>query len=79
MKTSHKILFAFLLLVVVAGVASVYGDVNGDGSVTSADITAVYNYLLTGDDTYLSTCDVNGDGSITSSDITAIYNVLLGN
>ena len=54
-------------------------DVNRDGSVTSADITIIYNYLLTGDQTYLSTSDVNGDGSVTSSDITSIYNILLGN
>lgn len=56
--------------------ASVY-DVNGDGAVTSADVTALYNYLLTGDNTYAATLDVDGDGVITSADITAIYNVLL--
>jgi hypothetical protein len=55
------------------------GDVNGDGNVTVADITALYNYLLNDDETYLSTCDVNGDSEITSSDITAVYNILLGN
>ena len=53
------------------------GDVNGDGNVTAADITALYNYLLNSDETYLSTSDVNGDGNITSGDITAIYNILL--
>lgn len=57
----------------------IYGDVNCDGYVTSADITAVYNYLLNGDETYINTDDVNGDGFITSTDITAIYNILLGN
>lgn len=57
----------------------VYGDVNCDGAVTSADITALYNYLLNGDETYITTSDVNGDGEITSADITAVYNVLLGN
>lgn len=56
--------------------ASVY-DVNGDGAVTSADVTALYDYLLTGDNTYAATLDVDGDGAITSADITAIYNVLL--
>lgn len=55
------------------------GDVNGDGNVTAADITALYNYLLNSDETYLSTSDVNGDGNITSADITAVYNILLGN
>ena len=54
------------------------GDVNGDGAVTSADVTEIYNYLLNGDQTYVETGDVNGDGSITSADITAIYSILLG-
>ncbi len=56
----------------------VYGDVDGDGVVTSVDITCIYNYLLNGDTTYVATSDVNGDGSITSVDITCIYNILLG-
>jgi hypothetical protein len=55
------------------------GDVNGDGSVTAADITALYNYLLNGDMTYFDRSDVNGDGNITSADVTAVYNILLGN
>ena len=59
-------------------VVNIPGDVNGDGSVTSADVTCVYNYLLNSDETFIDTCDVNGDGFITSSDITVIYNILLG-
>ena len=55
------------------------GDVDGDGYVTTVDITAIYNYLLNGDETYLSTSDVDGDGFITTTDITVIYNILLGN
>lgn len=54
-------------------------DVNRDGEVTAADITALYNYLLDGDETFLATSDVNGDGEITSADVTEVYNVLLGN
>ena len=54
-------------------------DVNGDGVVSSVDITIIYNYLLNNDTTYLSTCDVDGDGVISSVDITIIYNNLLGN
>jgi hypothetical protein len=57
----------------------IFGDVNCDGSVTSADVTALYNYLLNGDQTYIATSDVNGDGDITSADITSVYNILLGN
>ena len=57
---------------------TVLGDVNGDGSVTSADVTCLYNYLLNGDETFIATSDVNNDGFITSADITVIYNILLG-
>lgn len=54
------------------------GDVNCDGHVSAVDATAIYNYLLNGDETYKSTCDIDGDGHITSTDITALYNILLG-
>ena len=52
-------------------------DVNQDGEVTGSDVTAVYNYLLNNNTTYLATSDVNGDGEVTGSDVTAIYNYLL--
>ena len=52
-------------------------DVNMDGTVTSADATAVYNYLLNNDPHYRFSADVNGDGIVTSEDLTAIYNYLL--
>ena len=53
-------------------------DVNGDGSVTSTDVTVLYNYLLNDDMIYpASNYDVDGDGHITSVDITEIYNVML--
>lgn len=54
------------------------GDVNGDGNVTAADVTALYNFLLNDDDGSIVNGDVNGDGSITSGDITFVYNILLG-
>ena len=56
------------------------GDVNCDGVVTAADVTAIYDYMLMGDDTYSkSTCDINGDGEITAADVTALYDIMLGN
>ena len=58
---------------------AVPGDVDGDGFVTTVDITAIYNYLLNGDETYIDTSDVDGDGFITTTDITVIYNILRGN
>lgn len=55
----------------------VYGDVNGDGFVTSADITALYTYLLSGDDSDIVNGDQNNDGDITSADVTTVYGILL--
>lgn len=57
----------------------IFGDVNQDGFVTAADITAIYDILLGNSMDYYETADVNGDGSVTAADITAVYNVLLGN
>ena len=56
---------------------SVAGDVNGDGDVTSFDITALYNYLLSGDMSDIVNGDQNGDGEITSADVTTVYSILL--
>ena len=55
------------------------GDVNCDGSVNAADVTALYNYILNGDTTYIATSDVNNDGAINAGDVTAVYNIILGN
>ena len=55
------------------------GDVNGDGFVTSADVTAIYNWLLNNDNSDLINGDQDGDGSVTAGDVTMIYNILLGN
>lgn len=57
---------------------SVLGDVNQDGYVTSADVTAIYDILLGNSYQFEATADVNGDGSITAADITMVYNIILG-
>ena len=54
------------------------GDVNGDGLVSSVDVTALYNYLLNNDSSAIVNGDLDGDGSITAGDIVIIYNILLG-
>ena len=54
-------------------------DVNQDGAVTSADVTAVYDVILGMNYRFKGYSDINGDGYVTSADITAIYNHLLGN
>ena len=56
----------------------VAGDVNGDGEVTSFDITALYNYLLSGDMSDIVNGDQDSDGTITTHDVTFVYEILLG-
>ena len=58
---------------------SIPGDVNGDGQVTSADITALYSFILNSDASAIVNGDQDGDGNITSSDVTTVYSILLGN
>ncbi len=58
-------------------------DVNQDGSVTIADVTALVNIVLGKDDTEPyqydhSAADVNGDGNVTIADVTALVNKVLG-
>ena len=54
------------------------GDVNHDRSVNAADVTALYNYILNGDTTYIYTSDVNNDDAVNAGDVTAVYNIILG-
>lgn len=80
-----KKLFILLSIVAtfsVAGYSQNYQnyhfDVNGDGAVNAADVTALYNYILNGDETYIATSDVNNDGAVNAGDVTAVYNIILG-
>jgi len=57
---------------------AVAGDVNGDGTVTAADVTALYDYLLNNATTHLVNGDQTGDGIVTAADVTAVYGILLG-
>jgi len=57
--------------------AAMPGDVNGDGTVTSADVTALYNYLLNSDDSAIVNGDQSGDGEITAADVTIVYTIML--
>ena len=66
-------------ILIQAGTGPKPGDVNNDGSVSSVDVTALYNYLLNSDDSAIVNGDQDGDGHITSTDITVVYNIILGN
>ncbi len=55
------------------------GDVNGDGSVTIADVTALVNIILGKSPVPASgIADVNDDGSVTIADVTGLVNIILG-
>lgn len=53
------------------------GDVNGDGEVTIADVTALVNIIL-GKNDKKAIADVNGDDDVTIADVTALVNIILG-
>ena len=53
------------------------GDVNKDGDITIADVTALVNIIL---GKYFDTenADINSDGHITFDDVSALLNIILG-
>ena len=63
--------------------AATNGDVNNDGTVTIADVTALVNIILgnaqdttpEGED---NIADINHDGNVTIADVTALVNIILG-
>lgn len=54
------------------------GDVNGDGQVTIADVTALVNIILGSQGGDTSVADLNGDSQITIADVTSLVNIILG-
>ena len=54
------------------------GDVNGDGTVSVADVTLLVNIILGNEDeTITQNADINGDGIISIADITALTDIIL--
>ena len=55
------------------------GDVNGDGSVNISDVTALIDYLLSGNPSgvNVTAADCNQDSSVNISDVTALIDYLL--
>ena len=54
------------------------GDVNVDGSITIADVTALVNIILGKSTDVYGVADINEDGSVTIADVTALVNIILG-
>ena len=61
------------------GPAFIRGDVNGDNTVSIADVTALINYLLSGDTTGISVeaANCNQDENVSIADVTTLINYLL--
>jgi surface protein len=59
--------------------ASLRGDVNGDGTVNIADVTALIDYLLSGSASgvNVTAADCNQDSSVNIADVTALIDYLL--
>ena len=59
--------------------ASLRGDVNGDGTVNIADVTALIDYLLSGSASgvNVAAADCNQDSSVNIADVTALIDYLL--
>ena len=65
----------------LSGVATVLkGDADGDGLVTIADVTAIIDYLLSGDpsDINIAAADVDEDGKVTIADASVLIDLILG-
>ncbi len=55
------------------------GDVNGDGSVSIADVSTLIDYLLGGSlSINMQAADVSQDGDVTIGDVSALIDMLLG-
>ena len=54
------------------------GDVNGDGEINIADINAVIDIILGGNDSTEGRSDVNGDSEVNIADINAVIDIILG-
>ena len=54
----------------------ILGDVDGDGNVSIGDVTALIDYLLSGD-TPPESADCNQDGNVSIGDVTALIDMLL--
>lgn len=63
----------------IDGEESIFGDVNGDHRINISDVTALIDFLLSGNDSQINRAnsDVNQDGKINISDVTALIDILL--
>lgn len=84
MEIKNKTILTTILIILFtwftplrATATDVYGDVNGDGEVSVADVNVVINVILDG--SYDDTADVNNDREVSIADINVIISIILGN
>ena len=57
----------------------IYGDANGDGEVTTRDVTLLQQYMAGWDVTLVvESADANGDGEVTTRDVTLLQQFMAG-
>ena len=71
--------FETIIVTVAAGEAPLVGDVNQDGSVNIADVTALIDYLLNDASAAPVEADVNQDGIVNVADLADLIDLMLTN
>ncbi|MBR1917675.1 MAG: leucine-rich repeat protein [Bacteroidaceae bacterium] len=63
----------------VSDVVRKRGDVTGEGDVNSADVVAIYAYIIEGDASGYTkeAADVDGSGEVNSADVVEVYNIII--
>ena len=69
----HELNFSYSI---AGGPDVLVGDVDGDGQVSIADVTALIDILLTGSEAPAA-ADVDGDGQVSIADVTSLIDILL--
>lgn len=82
-QNGSTIYFEDVPFTIMVGDESPVGDINYDGLISIADVTALVNIILGKDneEPYVynhKAADVNGDKAISISDVTALVNIILG-
>jgi len=54
-------------------------DVNHDDKVNATDVVSIYNYIINGEQSGISTAqaDVNGDDKVNATDVVSVYNYII--
>ena len=77
--TTNKDTQCNVILVYEPGGNRKRGDVTGEGDVNSADVVAIYAYIIEGDASGYTkeAADVDGNGEVNSADVVAVYDIII--